>query len=406
MSAFREYSGAFDELVDSPPTEQHQMHGKETSNGQGKNRGVTEPPSANGPGDYGLKPPTPRSPDITLIPFNQIRLGTQRRHLIKGLIPRVGLTVMWGPPKCGKSFWIFDALMHIALGWHYRGRRVQQGPVIYCAFEGQTGIEARVAAFRQRFLHDHQDDVPLFLQSAALDLVRDHQTLIAAIKRQLRKKQPVALVLDTLNRSIRGSESSDEDMTRYISAADALRAAFDCAVIIVHHCGIDGSRPRGHTSLTGAIDAQLAAKRDAANNMTVTVEWMKDGAEGEVIASALEVETVGTDEDGEPITSCVIVPAKAPPAGKSVPQKARLALNLLREALDGEGTLGRTNSRVPNGVKTVPLSLWKSYFFKGDGTNSDKPDSKRKAFDRAVQKLQEVNAIGVWNDVVWIAWDS
>jgi hypothetical protein len=31
--------------------------------------------------------------------------------------PRVGLILVWGPPKCGKSFWTFDTVMHIALGW-------------------------------------------------------------------------------------------------------------------------------------------------------------------------------------------------------------------------------------------------------------------------------------------------
>jgi len=98
---------------------------------------------------------------------------------------------------------------------------------------------------------------------------------------------PVAVVLDTLNRSLRGSESSDEDMSAYVNAADALREAFQCAVVIVHHCGIDGTRPRGHTSLTGAVEAQLAVKRDTANQVIVSVEHMKDGPEGDVIAFRL-----------------------------------------------------------------------------------------------------------------------
>ena len=41
-----------------------------------------------------------------------------------------GLAVVWGAPKCGKSFWTFDALMHVALGWEYRGRRVRQGTIV------------------------------------------------------------------------------------------------------------------------------------------------------------------------------------------------------------------------------------------------------------------------------------
>src|SRR5262245_21971278 len=79
-----------------------------------------------------------KSKRINLIPFDDIKLGTEPRYLVKGIIPSTGLTVIWGPPKCGKSFWIYDLAMYVALGWTYRDRRVQQGPVVYCAFEGQT----------------------------------------------------------------------------------------------------------------------------------------------------------------------------------------------------------------------------------------------------------------------------
>ena len=61
--------------------------------------------------------------------------------------------------------------------------------------------------------------------------------------------KPAAVAIDTLNRSLAGSESSDEDMAAYIRAADAIRDAFNCAVVIVHHCGHEGTRPRGHLSL-------------------------------------------------------------------------------------------------------------------------------------------------------------
>ena len=88
-------------------------------------------------------------------------------------------------------------------------------------------------------------------------------------------------------------------------------------MIIIHHCGVDGSRPRGHTSLTGAADAQHAVARDPADNIMITVEWMKDGPEGDVIVSRLEQVQVGIDEDGEAVTSCVVVEAD----GKSKTKK-------------------------------------------------------------------------------------
>jgi hypothetical protein len=98
---------------------------------------------------------------------------------------------------------------------------------------------------------DH-GEIHFHLIGARANLVTDHPELIGAIRTQLRGK-PVAVVLDTLNRSLQGSESDDKDMTAYVKSADAIREAFGCAVIIVHHCGVEGSRPRGHTSLTGQL---------------------------------------------------------------------------------------------------------------------------------------------------------
>jgi hypothetical protein len=149
-----------------------------------------------------------------------------------------------------------------------------------------------------------------------MNLVKEHGELITAIRGL--ETVPVAVVLDTLNRSLSGSENSDEDMGAYIKATDALRETFDCAVLIVHHCGLSGDRPRGHTSLTGAVDAQLAVKNDFNENVIVTVECMKDGQSGDVIASRLErVEEVGIDDDGDPISSCVVVPSEATAGTKS-----------------------------------------------------------------------------------------
>jgi hypothetical protein len=251
-----------------------------------------------------------RAPRFKLRRFDELKIGTERTYLVKGLIPRVGLVVAWGPPKCGKSFWAFDLAMHVALGWEYRGRRVQQGSVVYCAFEGGAGYNARAEAFRQHCLPEGPELIEFYLLDAQTDLVADHRAIIAAIREQ--NAAPACVVLDTLNRSLAGSESNDKDMALYIRAADAIREAFGCVVIIVHHCGVDGTRPRGHTSLTGAVDAQLAVARDVTGNVLVTVEWMKDGPEGDIIASRLERVAVGIDADGDEISSCVVQPIDTP----------------------------------------------------------------------------------------------
>jgi hypothetical protein len=272
---------------------------------------------------------------IKLTAFNDIKLGTGRRWLVKNLVPVLGLFLLWGPPKSGKSFFIFDLAMHIALGWDYRGRRVRQGTVVYCAFEGHNGIAARVEAFRQSFLPEHQDPIPFHIVTVTLDLVREHRALIEAIRDQIDEAAPALIVLDTLNRSLVGSESKDEDMAAYIRATDALWSAFECCVAVVHHCGIDGTRPRGHTSMTGAADVQASCKKDTGGLITVETEFVKDGPENETVAFRLEPVTVGVDEDGDEITSCVVAAAEpAPPKAKPVrlSQNQQTMLSILKRA--------------------------------------------------------------------------
>jgi len=342
---------------------------------------------------------------VRLVSFADIQLNRKRRFVVKDLIPATGLAVIWGPPKSGKSFWAFDLMMHVALGWDYRGQRVQQGAVIYCAFEGQSGVEARVEAFRQQHLSNEPDDVPFYLEPVTLDLVKDHPELISVVGNTLNEVKPAVVVLDTLNRSFCGSESSDQDMTAYVQAADAVREAFECTVLIIHHCGVDGSRPRGHTALTGAADCQIAVKREQSGIFQVVVEFMKDGPEGFSVASRLEQVEVGLDLDGESITSCVVFEAEAGPASgrKSLSGQARIAFEQLRDAIAAEGKRPPANNHIPADIRAVPLSLWRRYCYAASISATDTQVAKQKAFQRAGQKLQDSGLIGKWEDLVWLA---
>ena len=272
---------------------------------------------------------------FTLVRFDQIKLPTDPAYLVKSLIPREGLCVVWGPPKCGKSFWIYDVMMHVACGWKYRDRKVNRGRVVYVACEGERGLGARTEAYRQKTA---ATDADFYLLTTRLDLIGEYQTLIGDIAAQADK--PVAVVIDTLNRSLRGSESRDEDMSAYLSAADTIREAFACTVIMIHHCGIEGSRPRGHTSLTGACDAQIAVKKVRDGIVTCTVEYMKDGPEGDEFHSKLEPVDVGTDDDGDAISSCIVTETE--PAEKTTTIKLTANQQTMLGLLDDFGPGGAT----------------------------------------------------------------
>ena len=262
-----------------------------------------------------------------LIPFEKITPDDGASYLVKGLLSSTGLAVVWGAPKCGKSFWTFDLLMHVALGWKYRGLRVTAGPIIYCALEGAQGFKKRIEAFRQAKLAEADSrSPPFYLMSTPLSLVADAAQLVSDIRAQLGDKHPVAVCIDTLNRSLAGSESSDGDMGAYIKAADAIRDAFGCLVVVVHHSPHDAQRPRGHSSLIGALDVQISVKRDGAGNIVAELELSKDGEAGIQFVSRLRVVEIGRDQDGDVITSCVVDPvtdAAATAAKPSKPAKAR-----------------------------------------------------------------------------------
>jgi hypothetical protein len=247
--------------------------------------------------------------EFPITAFKQIKMNAEEHsYIVKGLLPRCGLAVVWGPPKTYKSFWTMDVLLHAALGWEYRGRKVQQADVVYVALEGRRGIPARVEAFK---LRHNVTEAPFYLITHPVNLVMDADALITSIQAQ--GIQPAVVCLDTLNRSLVGSESKDEDMTAYIAAAGKIEEAFGCLVVIVHHCGIDATRPRGHTSLTGAVEVQIAVRKSDDGVVSINVERAKDIEEGAEIHSRLEVVEVGTDPDGDPITSLIVVPTDAAP---------------------------------------------------------------------------------------------
>jgi hypothetical protein len=361
--------------------------------------------------DFVIEDSSKGTAKFKLTRFCDVTLDTSTTYLVRGLIPISGLIVVWGPPKCGKSFWTFDVMMHVTRGIFYRERRVQQGTVVYIALEGGKGFHYRIEAYKQQH---GISDAPLYLITNRTDLVHDHSNLIASIK-EATPDNPVAVVIDTLNRSLSGSESSDEDMASYIQAADAVREAFQCAVIIVHHCGVDGTRPRGHTSLTGAADAQIAVARDeASNDVIATIEWMKDGVEGDQIASRLQLVELGPNDDGDPITSCVILPTDVEGRTyqtlntkvKGESKSLRVFRDAFDEALLVAGKLIHVRNDGP-AVRAVNIEAVRTQFYlrwaTGEGDATKRAEAQRKTFNRTLKTLSD-REFPTWvdGDTEWI----
>jgi hypothetical protein len=338
--------------------------------------------------------------DFVLLPFEDVRVDLERRgYLVKGLLPREGLAVVWGPPKCGKSFWAMDIGLHVALGREYRQRRVQQADVVYIALEGRNGLSARIEAFRR---HHGVQSAPFYLVTAPLDLVAKAAALIADIEAQLGGRRPGLIFIDTLNRSLVGSESKDEDMAAYLAAASRLEEAFECLVVIVHHCGIDATRPRGHTSLSGAVEVQLSVKRGGTGEVIVTVELAKDFPENAEIFSRLETVEVGIDPDGDKITSLVVLPAEGStkPPTRKLSDRQRLALDALDEVVATVGQNAPESFQLPPRTIVVAQAEWREELYRRAVLERE-AKNPREEFKRVRQQLNARRLIGVRDDLVW-----
>jgi hypothetical protein len=119
--------------------------------------------------------------------------------------------------------------MHVALGWKYRGHRVRQGPVVCVCLEGQRTFRKWKEAFRKAKL-EGDEDPPFFLIVNPLSLAADRTVLVEDIKRQLGKDLPAVVCIDTLNRSLLGSESTwgttSRPPTLLIGKLSSLRPGF------------------------------------------------------------------------------------------------------------------------------------------------------------------------------------
>src|SRR5262249_18710687 len=66
----------------------------------------TPPPQTPRPQTSTPKPQTatPKPRRFAVKTLEKITMPSLANYVVKGILPRVGLGVVWGPPKCGKSF--------------------------------------------------------------------------------------------------------------------------------------------------------------------------------------------------------------------------------------------------------------------------------------------------------------
>lgn len=132
---------------------------------------------------------------------------------------------------------------------------------------------------------------------------------------------------ETASRVAGGDENSSTDMGAMVTHLDYLRHATKAHLLVVHHSGKDASKgARGHSLLRAATDTEIEIQ---IGRITVTKQrdlglaWPSGSC-----GFSLDVVELGRDEDGDPITSCVVVLN-----GRDSPALTRDQLDRIRDAV-------------------------------------------------------------------------
>ena len=225
--------------------------------------------------------------------------------VVKHVIPAESIGMLYGGSGTFKSFIALDAALHVAHGLPWMGRRTQQGSVLYIAAEGGAGLWARICAWhRSRRLQ--WGDVPFHVIPAALDLTADAWRVVEAA--QGKGVSPSLVVIDTLSQTYAGEENSANEMAAYFrELGNRFRALWQCAVLLIHHTGHQATeRPRGSSAIRANLDYMLGVFRDEKEMLaTLTCAKQKDGDAFDDATFVLSVHELGTDDDGDVVTSLV-----------------------------------------------------------------------------------------------------
>jgi len=323
--------------------------------------------------------------------------------IIKGLLPKEGMGVVYGRPGCGKSLVVLDISLRTAAGMAWRGLKTKPCPVSYIASEGGGAFANRVVSWCAEY---GAPCPPGFRFSTAMLNLRSDETDALALIQDVQIHQPGCglVVIDTLSRNIAGgNENAAEDMGAFVNLCDRISKELRCLVLIVHHTGKDEARgARGHSLLLGAVSTEIEITRKQGEPGAIKVTKQRDGADGAEYGFVLKAAALGTDEDGDPVTSAVAIDADAP---KRKPRPQGRIQELVHDAfyqfvLDhGEPNPAGTGFPESGRVRVVDFEAFLQ--FAAGRVTAASPSEARKAVRRAITRLMERHVLAMNGGKLW-----
>jgi len=319
------------------------------------------------------------------IPASNFAVRATWSYIIKGLLPQAALAVLFGESGSGKSFVALDMAFAIARGLRWRGLRTTQGRVVYLVAEGAAGFRNRLIALATVSGID-LSSVPLDIIDAAPNLLLKEDAIDIAKSILASGDKPSLIIVDTFAQTLAGAnENASDDMGKALAHCKGIHKATGALVLLVHHSGKDSSKgARGWSGLRAAADAELEVVRTPMGRYIRTTK-QKDGADFKEWGFALEPVTIGEDEDGDPITTCICSEAEMPlGSDKPIGKNEQTILNALSEI-----GLSQTAGIEQKAVIEIAVSMMP----KPEGR-----DTRAQVLKRAFTKLSEDGSFFILED--------
>ena len=341
-----------------------------------------------------VEPPKPE-PRYKLLGADDLRNLPALAWRVRGVLPAVGMAGLYGPSASGKSFLALDMAAAIAEGRRWFDCRVKAAHVVYAALEGEGGFKLRVAAWEVHMGRPLPAGLHMVLQPFKLTEPQDVQDLAAVVP------AGAVVFIDTLNRAApTADENSSKDMGEILSAAKQLQSLINGLVVLVHHTGKDTTKGlRGHSSLFAALDAAVEVSRDG-DRREWRVAKSKDGQDGDAQPFKLQIETLGTDDYGDAITSCVVVADHAEQDIKRVKVPQGGNQNLVFSAIRGmfkDGISGKSEA-----PPLRPCIELEAAVIRGAGSLTCDSDRRTSRARLAITGLVSRGVLGLNEGYLWL----
>jgi AAA domain/RepB DNA-primase N-terminal domain len=310
---------------------------------------------------------TPISP-IELKPLDDSEFANLRWHgegeqlvtpqwLIKNLLPETGVALLSGQWGTGKTFIALDAAVSVMIGAQFATYRCKRpGGVLYIAAEGGSQIPIRLTEILREKHPLHKGPLPF----AWLDYCPPFTPGAGEVgmlqfaeeaARRMWEKHGVPLVLiiiDTLAAAARfKDENAAAEVQQAMDVLNTISRATGSLVMAVDHFGkAADTGTRGSSAKEASADAVIACLAERTNSGTISntriaVRKLRAGATGAETTFTLSVLPMGVDEDGDPMSTCVVawspVTVAAPLDRTSLFQNDKPLISL--SFVEGEGSL-------------------------------------------------------------------